>query len=227
YGLLSTLPHMHNGVDGAILLQHTSLFLPTHLIVVNLDARLHDPIEEMAAFLPSFGVTLLHFHEGEEATVPASPLNEPQMLRMLPERASFDIDDPYPWARATYRYHRPAMLHALRTAFKSWADATRQDRTVILFVGAPRTPVEAALLAELPLDAEALFFRRAGALPLVLRLVVAPLRPAETKADLPVAHLLADLEQTYFALPDFPLPFERHPNLDAPSASLFDTTVWV
>jgi tetratricopeptide (TPR) repeat protein len=218
---------MHNGTDGAVLLQHTSLFLPTHLIVVNLDARLHHPIEEMAAFLPSFGVSLVHVHEGEEATVPIAEINEAQMIRMLPDLASFDLEDPYPWAAASYRFHRPAILHALRTAIKSWFDATHHDRTVILFVGSPRTPVGAALLGQLPLDAEALFFRRAGALPLVVRFLVAPRRPYERDTDLPVAHLLADLEQTYFALPDFPRPFESHSNLDMPSGSPFDTTVWV
>src|SRR3954470_16233130 len=98
---------MHNGIDGAILLQHTSLSLPTHLIVVNLDARLHDPLEEMAAFLPSFGVTLLHFHGGDDATVRMAEINEAQVLRMLPALASFDLDDPYPWARAAYRFYRP------------------------------------------------------------------------------------------------------------------------
>ena len=61
---------MHSGIDGAVLLQHSSAFLPTHLVVVNLDARLHDAIEEMAAFLPAFGVTILHVHAGEDATVP-------------------------------------------------------------------------------------------------------------------------------------------------------------
>jgi tetratricopeptide (TPR) repeat protein len=214
-------------MDTASLLRHASLFVPTHLVVVNLDARLQDPLEEMAAFLPSFGVTLLHAHEGEGATVRIEEINEAQMIRMLPDLASFDLDDAYPWARATYRYHRPELLHALRMAFKAWADEQRQERTVLVFVGTPRTPVEAALLGELPLDAEALFFRRTGTLPLVLRFVAAPRRPFADEHDLPLAHLLADLEQTYFELPDFPLPFEKHPDLDKPSASPYDTTVWV
>jgi tetratricopeptide (TPR) repeat protein len=203
------------------------MVVPTHFVVVNLEARLHDPLEEMAAFLPSFGVTLLHVHAGEGASVRIEELNEAQMIRMLPDLASFDLEDPYPWARATYRYHRPQILHALRMAMKSWSDEQRQDRTVIVFVGTARTPVDAALLGELPLDVEALFFRRTGTLPLVLRFLVAPRRPFESNADLPLAHLLADLEQTYFALPDFPLPFEKHADLAKPSASPFDTTIWV
>ena len=73
----------------------------------------------------------------------------------MPDLSSIDLGDPYPWARATYRFHRPALTHALRTAFKSWADDRKQDRTVLLFAGAPRTPVEAALLGELPTGAVA------------------------------------------------------------------------
>lgn len=218
---------MHNGPNGSVLLRHTSEALPTHLIVVNLDPRLHDAIEEMAAFLPAFGVTILHVHDGEDATVRITEINEAQMIRMMPDLSSIDLGDPYPWARATYRFHRPALMHALRTAFKSWADDRKQDRTVILFAGAPRTPVEAALLGELPLDAQALFYRRCGALPLVLRFLVAPRRPPELETDLPLAHLLADLEQTYFTLPDYPEPFEHHADIERPSASPFDTTVWV
>ncbi|MBK6316215.1 MAG: tetratricopeptide repeat protein [Blastocatellia bacterium] len=218
---------MHNGPNGSVLLRHTTEALPTHLIVVNLDPRLHDAIEEMAAFLPAFGVTILHVHDGEDATVRISEINEAQMIRMMPDLSSIDLGDPYPWARATYRFHRPALTHALRTAFKSWADDRKQDRTVLLFAGAPRTPVEAALLGELPLDAQALFYRRCGALPLVLRFLIAPRRPPELEADLPLAHLLADLEQTYFTLPDYPEPFEPHADIDRPSASPFDTTVWI
>lgn len=218
---------MHNGSHGSVLLRHTPDALPTHLVVVNLDVRLHDAIEEMAAFLPAFGVTILHVHDGEDATVRMTEINEAQMIRMMPDLSSIDLGDPYPWARATYRFHRPALLHAFRSAFKSWADERKQDRTVVLFAGAPRTPLEAALLGELPLDTEALFFRRTGALPLVLRFVVAPRRPPEVEADLPLAHLLADLEQTYFSLPDYPRPNEDHGDLGRPCASPFDTTVWV
>ncbi|MCC6744694.1 MAG: tetratricopeptide repeat protein [Acidobacteria bacterium] len=218
---------MQNGPNGSVLLRHTSEALPTHLIVVNLDSRLHDAIEEMAAFLPAFGVTILHAHEGENASVRIAEINEAQMIRMMPELTSIDLSDPYPWARATYRLHRPALMHALRTAFKSWADDRQQDRSVLLFVGAPRTPVEAALLGELPLDAQALFYRRCGALPLVLRFLVAPRRPPELETDLPLAHVLSDLEQTYFSLPDYPEPFEQHADVDRPSSSPFDTTVWI
>lgn len=218
---------MHNGPNGSVLLRHTSEALPTHLIVVNLDPRLHDAIEEMAAFLPAFGVTILHVHDGEEASIRISEINEAQMIRMMPDLTSIDLGDPYPWARATYRFHRPALMHGLRTAFKSWADERKQDRTVLLFLGSPRTPTEAALLGELPLDAQALFYRRCGALPLVLRFLVAPRRPPELETDLPLAHLLSDLEQTYFTLPDYPEPFEHHSDIERPSASPFDTTVWV
>ncbi len=217
---------MHN-FDGVALLQHTSLFLPTHLIVVNLDARLHYALEEMAAFLPSFGVTLLHFHDGDSATERITPINEAQTMRMMPDLATFDLDDSYPPARATYRLHRPGVLHALRTTIKAWSDEMHHDRTVMLFVGTPRTPIEAAFLGELPLDAAALFVRRAGAPPLTLRFMVAPRRPPEHDFDLPVAHVLSDLEQTYFALPDFPRPFERRQYPDRPSGNPYDTTVWV
>ena len=218
---------MPNGNERAALLLHPSLCLPTHLVVVNLDARLHDPLEETAAFFPSFGVSLLHFHDGPSATVPVESINEAQLLRMLPDLASFDPDDPSPWARATYRYHRPSILHAIRSACKAWTDETRQERTVFVFIGAPRSHVEAALLGELPLDTEALFFRRTGLLPLVLRLLVAPREPRGDENDAPVAQALADLEQAYFELPDFPRPFRRRDFIGSASASAFDTTVWI
>jgi hypothetical protein len=210
-------------LDTSVLLQNTLSLLPTHLVVVNLDERLHDPIEEMAAFLPSFGVTILHVHEGAHATVPVEPLNEAQVIRLLPEVAFPDLEDPFAWAVASYRLHRPAALHAIRTALKSWADERRQERTVFLFAGAPRTPVEAAFLAELPLDAAALFFRRTGALPLALRFMIAPRRPFEGGADMGVAHVLAALEQTYFSLPEI----SADGDAGAAAASPYDTTVWV
>lgn len=216
---------MDHGTGGAVLLRNTLALLPTHLVVVNLDERLQDDLEEMAAFLPALGVSILHVHRGGHATVPVGELNEAQVLRMLPDAAAPDLDDPYVWAEAEYRYHRPAALHALRAAFKSWSDERGQERTVLLFAGAPRTPLEAVLLGELPLDAEALFHRRTGALPLVLRFLVAPRRPFEGDDDLPLAHLLALLEETYFALP--PFAPERPAPPGAPAASPFDTTVWV
>ena len=57
--------------------------------------------------------------------------------------------------------------------------------------------------------------------------MIAPRRPPELETDLPLAHLLADLEQTYFTLPDYPEPFEDHSDIERPSASPFDTTVWI
>lgn len=213
---------MHD-TDGAVLLQNTLSLLPTHLVVVNLDARLHYALEEMAAFLPSHGVSMLHVHEGEHATVRVEPLNEAQVIRMLPDVDAIDLEDEIAWAEASYRFHRPAALHALRTAFKAWSDESKQERTVVLFAGAPRTAVEALMLAELPLDAEALFFRRTGALPLVVRFLVAPRRPFESDADLPLAHFFSLLEQAYFALPR--LSDETDPS--AAAASPYDTTVWV
>jgi len=218
---------MHNRSDRSVLVRHSSPALPTHLVVVNLDARLQHPLETMAAFLPHVGVTLFHVHREEDATVRIDDINEAQMLRMLPDLASFELEDPSPWARAAYRYVRPAILHALRLAFKGWSDDAHQERTVLVFVGAPRTPLEAALLGELPLDVEAMFLRRTGMLPLVLRLLVAPQRPSGVEADVAVARVLSDLEQTYFALPDTPAAFEANAWHDTPTSSAFDTTVWI
>ena len=209
--------------DSSVLLRNTLSLLPTHLVVVNLDERLHDPIEEMAAFLPSLGVSILHVHEGSHATVPVEPLNEAQVIRLLPEVAVPDLEDQTAWAVASYRLHRPAVLQAIRAALKAWADERKQERTVFLFAGAPRTPVEAAFLAELPLDAASLFFRRTGALPLTLRFMIAPRRPYEGEADMGVAYVLAALEQTYFALPEI----SGESDATATAASPYDTTVWV
>lgn len=211
----------------AVLLTHAPSFLPTHIIVVNFDARLQDAIDEMAVFLPNLGVTILHVHRDEGASVRLTELNEAQMIRMLPDLASFDLDDPFPWADATYRYYRPSILQAIRQATKSWSDEFAQDRTVMLFIGAPRTPLEAVLLGELPLDVEAFFFRRTSALPLVLRFLIAQRKPFATEEDLSLARVFADLEQSYFALPDFPTPFETEGWMGTPSGNLFDTTVWI
>jgi tetratricopeptide (TPR) repeat protein len=191
------------------------------------DASLQDALEEMAAFLPSFGVSLLHFHTGEAATIQIGELNEAQMIRMLPDLASFDLEDPYPWAEATYRFHRPEILHALRTAFKLWSDEHGHSRTVVLFVGVPRTPLDAVLLGELALDTQALFMRREGWLPCTVRFLVAPRRPYESTADLPICHLFADLEQTYFDLRSWPWPASENAEPERPAASPYDITVWV
>lgn len=218
---------MHHGTDASVLLRRASAFPPTHLVIVNLDETLHDAIDEMAAFQPSLGVTILHVYRGEHAEVPVGEVNEAQLVRMLPDLASFELEDPYVWATAAYRYYRPNVMQALRAAFKEWSDERQSDRTVVLFVGTPRGPLDAVLLGELPLDAAALFYRRGGALPLALRLFVAPRRTFEGSHDLPLAHLVADLEQTYFGLPAYPLQFEPYPSLDMPCASPFDTTVWI
>ncbi len=216
-----------NVPSGAVLLRHSTLALPTHLIVVNLDARLHHAIDEMAAFLPSFGVTILHAHEHDDANVPTPAVNEAQAIRMLPDMEALNLEDPFAIAQATYRFHRPELLHAFRMAFMAWSDEQGHDRTVIIFVGSPRTPVESAMLGELPLDTAAMFFRRTGALPLVLRLFVAPLRAAQSDSDRPLAHLLADLDQTYFALPPFPPSVEAAAESPTPFANPFDTSVWI
>src|SRR6187549_1469303 len=137
---------MHHAPDASVLLRRASAFPPTHLVIVNVDERLHDSIEEMAAFQPSLGVSIFHVYQGDNAAPSLGEINEAQLVRMLPDLASFDLDDPYVWATATYRYYRPAVMQALRAAFKEWTDAGNGERTVILFVGACRSPLDAVLL---------------------------------------------------------------------------------
>jgi hypothetical protein len=218
---------MYNSSDGAVLLQQSASTPPTHLVVVNFDENLRDRLDQMAAFLPAVGVTILHVSGSDAATVRLGEINEAQLVRMLPDLASFDLDDPYTWAAGIYRYHRAAMLHALRRAVQDWSEKTHNERTCMLFVGAPRTPLDAVLLGEFPLDAQAFFQRRSGALPLVLRFLVAPRRPFATEDDLPLARLLASLEQIYFDLPSYPPPHEPQGDSETAHAGPFDTTVWV
>jgi tetratricopeptide (TPR) repeat protein len=213
--------------SNAVLLRHIDSALPTHLVVVNLDATLHHAIDEMAAFLPSAGVTILHAHEHDDATVPTPLVNEAQAVRMLPDVEALDLDDPFAIARATYRYYRPELLHALRMAFMSWSEERGHERTVMIFVGAARTPAEAIMLGQLPLDATALFFRRTGALPLIIRLFAAPRRPAQSADDRPLANLFADLEQTYFGLPPYPQSIDATTDATTPFSNPFETSVWV
>jgi len=218
---------MHNGSDGAVLLRQSASLPPTHLVVVNFDDRLRDRIDQMAAFLPAVGVTILHMFESDGASIQLTEINEAQLVRMLPDLASFDLDDPYVWAVGVYRYHRPAMLHALRRAMQEWSEQAHNERTCLLFVGAARTPVDAVLLGEFPLDAQALFHRRVGALPLALRFLIAPRRAFASNEDVPLAHLLATLEQTYFELPTLPIDEESYGDYDRARSSPFDMTVWV
>src|ERR1051325_7224834 len=100
----------------------------------------------MAAFLPAIGVSIVHVSGNETATVRVGEITEAQLVRMLADIASFDLEDPHVWATAIYRSHRPAMIHALRRVIQGWSETQQNERTCLVFVGSVNAPITATML---------------------------------------------------------------------------------